>query len=95
MKSQKKAARPPVKKTSLTKGTGVPPVPGSAADHVELPDGSKARTLELLECRAHLHKTRAHQRVCVLLPLSLYYPLLVRRCLWAYLQGWTRQWRRR
>ena len=66
MKSQKKAARPPVKKTSVTKGTGVLPVPGSAADHVELPDGSKASTLQLLECRAHLQLTRAHQRKGVL-----------------------------
>lgn len=91
MKSQKKAARPPVKKTSLTKGTGVPPVPGSAADHVELPDGSKASTLQLIECRAHLHMTRAHQHTCVLFSLCQYYLLLMRRCLWAYLQGWTRQ----
>ena len=68
MKSQKKAARPPVKKTSVTKGTGVPPVPGSAAYHVELPDGSKASTLLQLECRAHLHLTRAQQRKGVLCP---------------------------
>ena len=43
MKSQKKATRPPVKKASGAKGMGESglPVHGSAADHIELPDGSK------------------------------------------------------
>ena len=63
MKSQKKAARPPVKKTSLTKGVGVPPVPGSAADHVELPDGSKASSLQLSMRQAHLYFTLAQDRI--------------------------------
>jgi hypothetical protein len=48
MKGQKKPMRPAVRKTSLTKGGGVPPVPGAAADHIDLPDGTKVGALVLV-----------------------------------------------
>jgi len=99
MKSQKKPMRPAVRKTSLTKGGGVPPVPGAAADHIDLPDGTKAGALVapcasascLFQYSARLHSLPQPVPVGNARPDTERLP----RFQWACRRAWTPQWRRR